>query len=113
MVKACIVSDVCISLAYKLIPLILAWFYTRRTRKSGKLILPTAGVWLFAAFITCCGLTHDMDYLVFVWPAYRLDILIRAITATISLCTVVWMIAWSRKSPYFMFAVEHEAEPPC
>ena len=44
---------------------------------------------LFGVFILACGATHLMDALSFWWPAYRLNALVRFITAIASWGTVL------------------------
>lgn len=82
-----IASDVMIWLAYMAIPLILIRFLLLKTG------VPLTGVfWLFGAFILLCGLTHLTDALMFWWPAYRLNALIRLITGLVSIATVFALI---------------------
>lgn len=81
-----IFSDLAIWLAYFAIPLFLVRLVTRKK----DLPLPTI-FWLFGAFILLCGMTHLIDALMFWWPAYRLNGLVRFLTAVISLMTVISM----------------------
>ena len=70
--------------AYFLIPVFLIRFIEM---KPG---IPLPSVfWLFGAFILFCGLTHLIDALMFYWPAYRLNGLLRFFTAIISWATVI------------------------
>ena len=48
--------------------------------------------WLFGAFILLCGLTHFIDAMMFWWPAYRLNGLLRFLTACVSWLTVFALI---------------------
>lgn len=78
-----IASDLTIWLAYMAIPLILMRFLLIKTG------VPLTGVfYLFGAFILLCGLTHLVDAIMFWWPAYRLNALIRLLTGVVSVATV-------------------------
>lgn len=79
-----IISDFLIFVAYACIPLSLMFFALRRRDIALKGI-----VWLFVAFILSCGLTHLTDAAMFYYPAYRFLGMMKAITAVVSLSTVV------------------------
>lgn len=79
-----IVSDSLIFVAYACIPLWLMVFVFKRRDIALKAV-----VWLFVAFILSCGLTHLLDASMFYYPAYRLLGVMKAITALVSLATVV------------------------
>ena len=80
-------SDLMIWLAYMAIPLILIRFVTL---KKG---VPMPSVFLlFGAFIMLCGATHLLDAVMFWWPAYRLNALIRLLTGVVSVATVIALI---------------------
>lgn len=84
-----ILSDLTIWLAYMAIPLILIRFLFV---KKG---VPLSGVFvLFGAFILLCGLTHLLDAVMFWWPAYRINALIRFLTAGVSIATVLALIRY-------------------
>ena len=77
-----VVSDLLIGLAYFSIPLMLLYFVRKRN--------DTPFHWLFllfAGFIFWCGTTHFMSVLTLWIPMYRLDGVIKAITAGISVYT--------------------------
>lgn len=79
-----IVSDIAIWLAYSAIPVILLYLVGRQHKAMvGRLGL------LFAAFILLCGLTHLIDAALFWYPIYRISGLVKAVTAIVSLATVV------------------------
>ena len=82
-----ICSDLAIWVAYFTIPAFL--FYLLRKKKDIPLPLV---FWMFMAFIILCGTTHLVDALMFWWPAYRLNGLVRFITALVSWITV-YMLA--------------------
>jgi chemotaxis family two-component system sensor kinase Cph1 len=82
-----ICSDLAIWLAYFAIPVFLIKFVTQKR----DVPLPSV-FWLFGAFILLCGLTHLIDASMFWWPAYRLNALIRFITASVSWLTVFALI---------------------
>ncbi|MCG6157446.1 PAS domain-containing sensor histidine kinase [Rubinisphaera margarita] len=82
-----IIADTAIWGAYMGIPAVL--FYFLRQRKD----LPLPGVlWLFGAFIFCCGLTHLIDALIFEWPIYRFSAVMKMVTATVSWATVFTLV---------------------
>lgn len=78
------VSDLTVAAAYFAIPALIAAFVCKR----GDLTQGHQRVaWLFAAFITLCGLTHVAG-LVTLWaPLYGLQALIKAVTALVSVFT--------------------------
>ncbi|MGE5570648.1 MAG: ATP-binding protein [Rhodospirillales bacterium] len=79
-----VVSDAVIALAYYSIPIILVSFARKRTDLSFSWIFLA-----FGAFIFACGTTHVMGVWT-VWHAtYRLDGVIKAITAVASVATAV------------------------
>ncbi len=80
-------SDLLIWLAYLSIPLALVYFAGHR--RLGKL---NRIVWLFAAFILCCGFTHFVEALIFERPLYHLSGVLKAITAIVSWVTVLALI---------------------
>ncbi|HEV2473786.1 MAG TPA: histidine kinase dimerization/phosphoacceptor domain -containing protein, partial [Chthonomonadales bacterium] len=66
----------------------LGYFAIRRRRD-----LPYSHIfWLFGLFIVACGTTHFMGYYTFYHPIYRLDGLIKLITAWASWGTVLALI---------------------
>jgi signal transduction histidine kinase/ActR/RegA family two-component response regulator len=82
-----ICSDLGIWSAYLAIPLALAYFIRRR-----KDLPFTPIFWLFCSFIIACGTTHLMEVLMFWWPAYRLNGLVKLACALISWVTVVSLL---------------------
>ncbi len=80
-------SDIAIWLAYLSIPVALVYF----TRRGGLRQLNRV-VWLFAAFILCCGFAHFIEALMFEKPLYRLAGAMKAITAAVSWLTVLVLI---------------------
>lgn len=82
-----IISDLLIFVAYAAIPAALAFFAIRRRGVPLRPIL-----WLFVAFILSCGLTHLTDAMMFYQPAYRFLGLMKAMTAVISLATVIALV---------------------
>lgn len=79
-----VVSDVLIGLSYFSIPVVLAKFLMRRPDVRFGWV-----VWLFAAFITACGLTHFLSILVLWVPAYGIEGLVKLATAIISVVTAI------------------------
>jgi PAS domain S-box-containing protein len=82
-----IASDLLIWVAYTGIGTTL-FILVRRRRNP-----PFRGlVYLFGAFIFACGLTHLLEALLFWWPAYRFLGLVKALTAVVSVGTLVALI---------------------
>nr|CAA9246683.1 hypothetical protein AVDCRST_MAG63-1698 [uncultured Armatimonadetes bacterium] len=87
-----VVSDALIWLSYLWIPLVMLWSY-RANRKTLRLHKPTLMIFaLYVIFITACGWTHFFDALMFYNPAYRVNGLVRALTAVASVGTAVSLV---------------------
>ncbi|RRB10542.1 two-component sensor histidine kinase [Larkinella knui] len=100
-----ILSDLTIWLAYMAIPLILIRFVFI---KKG---VPLAGVfWIFGAFILFCGLTHLIDAAMFWIPAYRINALIRFLTAVVSVATVLALIRYFNEAVGLRTSKEYDRE---
>ena len=100
-----IFSDLTIWLAYMAIPLILIRFVTL---KKG---VPMPSVFLlFGAFILLCGATHLLDAIMFWWPAYRLNALIRFLTGVVSVATVTALIYYFKEAVGLRTSREYERE---
>lgn len=82
-----IVSDLTIAAAYVAIPTALFLLRRRRTDITFPRIL-----WLFIAFILSCGVAHAVEASIFWWPAYRLTAVLKAVTAVVSVTTVVALV---------------------
>ena len=78
------VSDALIGLAYFSIPIALATFLTRR-----RDMVFSSLIWLFAAFIMACGLTHFMSIWTLWHPDYGWEAALKAFTAVVSVLTAV------------------------
>jgi signal transduction histidine kinase len=79
-----VVSDAVIALAYYSIPVALVLFVRRRRDLAfGWMFL------CFAAFIVSCGATHVLAVLAIWYPVYRLDGIVKAITAVASVGTAI------------------------
>ncbi|MDX2148632.1 MAG: ATP-binding protein [Planctomycetota bacterium] len=79
-----VVSDSLIALAYYSIPLaLIALVRLRRDLAFGWMFF------MFATFIMACGTTHVFDVLAFWYPAYRLDGVVKAGTAIVSVATAI------------------------
>ncbi|HTY98551.1 MAG TPA: ATP-binding protein, partial [Rhodocyclaceae bacterium] len=87
LVATYVVSDSLIFLSYFSMPFALGYFARRRVDFPYRNLL-----WMFAAFIMACGITHLMGAVVLWVPLYGLDALLKAITAGISVVTafVLW-----------------------
>ncbi len=82
-----VISDSLIAAAYYAIPVLVFYFVTRRRDISFKGVYIAVGI-----FILACGTTHLMGA-VTVWnPIYRLDGVIKAITALASLATFAMLV---------------------
>ncbi|MDX3883457.1 MAG: ATP-binding protein [Sphingomonas sp.] len=77
-----VIADALIALAYFSIPLVLISFVRRRNDiVFGKVF------WLFALFITACGLTHVMAIWTLWDSVYGLEAIVKAVTAGASVAT--------------------------
>lgn len=100
-----IISDLTIWLAFMVIPLILIRFIFI---KKG---VPLAGVfWLFGAFILFCGLSHLIDAAMFWIPAYRINALIRFLTAVVSVATVIALMRYFNEAVGLRTSKEYDRE---
>lgn len=79
-----ILSDLSIWASYFAIPFLLF----RIVKKRADIPFPRI-FWLFIAFILLCGTTHLIDALIFWWPAYRVNALVKLITGIISVVAVL------------------------
>lgn len=78
------VSDAVIAVAYYSIPLALIRLVRRRRDLAFGWVF-----WLFAAFILACGTTHLIGVVDLWAPMYRLDGVVKAATAVVSIATAV------------------------
>ena len=76
------------AIAYLAIPILILYFALR----CHGVNLPRRIAWSFAAFITLCGVTHFVHILTLWWPIYRIEAILKFLTATVSLWTVGIMI---------------------
>jgi len=83
------VSDAVTGFAYFTIPLGLGMFVSRR---KDLVFRPIFG--LFAAFIVLCGTVHLLELLTLWVPVYRLEGLVKAATASVSILTAaaLWLL---------------------
>ena len=82
-----VLSDAVTALAYYVIPIALIYFV--RKRKD------LAFHWMFVAFgifILACGTTHVMSIVTLWYPAYRIEGLVKAITALASILTAIVLV---------------------
>ncbi|MBC8103043.1 MAG: ATP-binding protein [Cytophagales bacterium] len=87
-----LVSDVVTWLSYLWIPLLMLRMSFVRRQQVRLQRATLAILLLYALFITACGWTHFFDALMFYYPVYRINGLIRGITATVSLVTAISLI---------------------
>jgi len=87
-----VVSDVVIWLAYLWIPLVMlgTWRIQKRAVALPRPVLLI--LILYVIFITACGWTHFFDALMFWDPVYRVNGLVRALTAVASLGTAISVV---------------------
>ncbi len=81
-----VVSDVLIFFAYTYIGIGLILFAKSHKELEWNMLL-----WLFAAFILACGVTHLMDLVTFWFPFYWIDATFKGITALVSVGTVLYL----------------------
>lgn len=79
-----LLSDLTIALSYYSIPIALVYFVRHRPELAFGWVF-----WLFAAFILACGTTHLFGILDLWRPYYRLDGIVKAVTAAVSLATAI------------------------
>lgn len=79
------VSSFLIGLSYTIIPILLAILIVKRTEVPFPLAF-----WLFGAIISLCGLGHYFDIYTTWNGAYRLEAVIKAATAVVSLSTAYY-----------------------
>ncbi len=84
-----IVSDIATFGAYFAIPVVLIYFARRRDDFPFTKLF-----WLFAAFISACGLVHLIEAIIFWHPIYRVSGLMKFITAMVSWGTVFILIQY-------------------
>jgi two-component sensor histidine kinase len=82
-----VVSDSLIALAYYSIPFMLVYFVRKRRD------VPFDWIFLmFGCFIVACGTTHLLEVWTLWHPTYWLSGFVKAITATVSLCTAIVLV---------------------
>jgi signal transduction histidine kinase/CheY-like chemotaxis protein len=79
-----VVSDLLIALAYYSIPFALAYFVSHRRDLRYSWI-----IWMFVAFILACGTTHLIGVIDIWRPWYKIDGIVKLITAIASVGTAV------------------------
>ena len=82
-----VISDILTAAAYYAIPLLLFYFSRRRPDVGFNRIF-----WAFGLFIMACGSTHLLAAITVWHPIYRLDGVVKAITALASAGTLLMMI---------------------
>ncbi|MEQ8765370.1 MAG: diguanylate cyclase [Planctomycetota bacterium] len=86
-----IISDLLTFAAYTAIPFVLASFLWRRRDLPFPRVLA-----LFATFIFACGTVHLLEAMIFWWPVYPASGVAKAVTATVSLATVIALVPTMR-----------------
>jgi hypothetical protein len=82
-----------IAIAYFLIPVAILLLVVRLVRYRRVPYFWPFGACLAASFIMLCGVCHVLDHLMFSDPMYRLDGLVRSITAVASWLFLAWATA--------------------
>ena len=95
-----VVSDSLIALAYYSIPVYLAYYVIERKDLNFRLIYL-----MFSAFILACGTTHLMSIVLLWQPLYRLDAIIKVLTAIVSVATAMLLV---KIMPHAMKLPSHE-----
>lgn len=85
-------ADVLIATAYFSIPLTLLYFTRQRQDLPYKWVL-----WLFAAFITFCGMTHFFGAWTLFNPHYWLQGLMKLATGLVSIATAIILVPMTPK----------------
>ncbi|MCB9205641.1 MAG: HAMP domain-containing histidine kinase [Flavobacteriales bacterium] len=99
-----IISDLVIFLAYMAIPVTMLIFVRKRWDD-----VPFKPVfWLYILFIMLCGFTHLIDAVIFYEPIYRVNALVLALTAVVSMITVGAMVYVLPKALAYKSPVELE-----
>ncbi len=78
-----LLGDAGISIAFKLLPLMILVEARRR-----RLTMPAWVLILFSSFILLCSFSYDLSIWTLFWPAYWLDIAVKNATSVVSLLTV-------------------------
>lgn len=81
-----LVSDLLIGIAYFSIPVALVYFVRRRKDLAFHWMF-----WMFAVFILACGSTHLIGVLDLWRPMYKVDGLVKAGTAAVSIATAIML----------------------
>ncbi|MCW5936485.1 MAG: response regulator [Fimbriimonadaceae bacterium] len=79
-----LVSDMLIGIAYFSIPIALLTFALKRKDLGFNWV-----IWLFAVFILACGTTHFFGVANLWTPLYKIDGLVKAVTAFVSIVTAI------------------------
>lgn len=77
-------SDLAIFCAYTAIPLTILWYMKSRREVPFPLVF-----WLFGAFIFACGATHLVETVIFWYPIYPVQAVLKVFTAIASVATVI------------------------
>lgn len=99
------VSDLLIWGAYVAIPFVLLYYARHRKELPFRHLF-----WLFGLFIAACGTTHLMSYVTTMYPAYRLEGVIKLVTAVASWGTVIAIAAIAPKALAMRMPEELERE---
>jgi len=99
-------------LAYEVLGVVLIW-NRALLRQFLELRYATPAVVIWGSFIALCGWTHLMDWWIFERPMYRLDTVVRTLTAIASVAavfTVPVLLRAFQASSARKFELEHTSE---
>ena len=82
-----VLSDILIAFAYFSIPIGIIYFIRQKDDITFKPVY-----YLFAGFITACGITHLMGIVTLWLPFYYLEGVLKAMTALVSVATAIYLI---------------------
>jgi signal transduction histidine kinase len=82
-----VVSDLCITLAYYSIPVVLLWFVWKRRDVPFHWMFILFGIFIFG-----CGTTHLFDVITVWEPVYRASALVKVGTAIVSLAAATMLV---------------------
>ncbi len=84
LIAAIVVANATIAFCYVVIAIVLV-----SAALAPRPAVPRWLYWSFAAFIFCCGLSHVFEDLTLWFPLYRLQALVLAVTALVSLLAAI------------------------
>jgi hypothetical protein len=103
--------DLMIMAAYFLIPVVLMAIYAVRPRSSRWTYSMRSSILvLFAAFIFACGTSHMFEAITVFIPWYWAEVIVKGVTASISLWTAVFILRKKGSLVSFPSRIEKDYE---